>query len=229
LRWRILLKKCPFVYLFEDQADEDDEEEVEGFCTTISEAIGKRLHDRKPIVDEEEDDNETKTAVVAEIWKTEDVAIHGESAKATEEALQVLLCVVSWKLLDSLPKSKDSDSDENETMELDDEADVEDMAVLRMRDRLVNLLGLCFDQFLDDTENVIYSDENVDFASSVQESAGRVASDLRTLFPREWSQAVDPIHRALALTGDSQLIGGFARYLKSREKDVSSIRAVLVM
>jgi hypothetical protein len=68
----------------------------------------------------------------------------------------------------------------------------EDIAVLRIRDCLVNLLGLCFAQFLDDTDNLIYSYENVDFASSVQESAGRVASDLRTLFPREWLQAVDP-------------------------------------
>jgi hypothetical protein len=143
--------------------------------------------------------------------------------------LEAIIFVVSWKLLDTLPKTKNSDSDESETMELDDEAHEEDIAVLRMRDRLVNLLGLCFDQFLDDTENLIYSDENVDFASSVQESAGRMASDLRTLFPREWSLAVDPVHRALALTGDSQLIGGFARYLKSREEDVSEIRAVLAL
>jgi hypothetical protein len=36
--------------------------------------------------------------------------------------LEAIIFVVSWKLLDTLPKTKNSDSDESETMELDDEA-----------------------------------------------------------------------------------------------------------
>jgi hypothetical protein len=217
LRWRTMIKECPLEFLFQE---DDEEDEVEGFCTTISEAIGKRLIDRKPVVDEEDDDTayDAKSAVVAKIWKTDDVAIHAEVAKAVEEALQVLLSVVSWKLLETLKDRTKEKGDAD--LEMEDDADVKDLVVLRMRDRLAKLVGLCFDQFLEEREDLIYSEEHVEFASSVQTSAGRVASDLRTLFAREWSQAADPVRRALALTDDSQLIGGFARYLQSRETEV---------
>jgi hypothetical protein len=220
--------------LFEEATDEEEGEEVDDFYNTISEAIGKRLDDRKPIVEEhgdDETDTYAKSVIVPEIWKTEDIAIHPVVANAVNEGLQVLLCVLSWKLLETLQSRKkghsttdgNNEEDSKLDMELEDDVDVDDLAVGRMRKRLVNLLGLCFDQHLEETEDLIYSDEHVEFVSSVQASAGRIASDIRTLFPREWSQAADPVRRQLALTNDTQLIGGFARYLKSREPEVGNM------
>lgn len=224
-RWRILTKQCPVEYLF-DEKEQDSDEEMEGFCNTVAEAMAKRLQDRKPIVDDddEQDDAETmateKTIRVPEIWTKEDSRIHGAIAKSVNEALVVLLSITAWKLRDALLNRSKTEFGNDDDDESDDEVDVEDLTVLSMRDRLVKLLGVCFDQFLEQTEDSEYTEEHVEFASHVQAAAGRVASDLRTLFPKEWSNAVDPVRQALALTNDSQLIGGFARYLKQREDEV---------
>jgi hypothetical protein len=223
-RWRILTKQCPVEYLF-DEMEQDSDEEMEGFCNTVAEAMAKRLQDRKPIVDDDEqDDTETvateKSIRVPEIWTKEDSRLHGAIAKSVDEALVVLLSITAWKLRDALfnrSKTEVGNDDDNESF---DEVDIEDLTVLSMRDRLVKLLGVCFDQFLEPTEDAEYTEEHIEFASHVQAAAGRVASDVRTLFPKEWSNAVDPVRQALALTNDSQLIGGFARYLKQREDEV---------
>jgi hypothetical protein len=223
-RWRILTKHCPVEYLF-DEKEQDLHEEIEGFCNTVAEAMAKRLEDRKPIVDDDEqDDAETvateKSIRVPEIWIKEDSRIHGAIAKSVDEALVVLLSITAWKLRDALLNRSKTEFGKDGENESDDEVDVEDLTVLSMRDRLVKLLGVCFDQFLEQTEDTEYTEEHVEFASHVQAAAGRVASDIRTLFPKEWSNAVDPVRQALALTNDSQLIGGFARYLKQREDEV---------
>ena len=227
-RWRILTKKCPVEYLF-DEKEQDSDEEIKGFCNTVAEAMAKRLQDRKPIVDDvdEQDDAETlateKSIRVPEIWTKEDSRIHGAIAKSVDEALVVLLSITAWKLRDALLNRSKTEFGNDGDNESDDEVDVEDLTVLSMRDRLVKLLGVCFDQFLEPTEDTEYTDEHVEFASHVQAAAGRVASDVRTLFPKEWSNAVDPVRQALALTNDSQLIGGFARYLKQREDEVCMV------
>lgn len=217
MRWRILTKRCPIYYLF-DQSDED-EAEVNGFCNSISEAIAKRLQDRKPLTgDDEDDETDVDGKSVATAWKEGDMAIHPAVAKAVDGALQVLLCILSWTLVETLKKGQKDGSD---TLEMDDSSTEKDTTVVQMRDRLVKLVGLCFDQFIDEGDGVIYSEEQIDFATSVQASAARVASDIRTLFPREWSGAEDPIRKSLALTADSQLIAGSARYLQHREAEVS--------
>jgi hypothetical protein len=224
-RWRILTKQCPVEYLF-DEKELDPDEEMEGFCNTIAEAMAKRLQDRKPIVDDDQEDDaetlatEENTIRVPEIWAKEDSRIHGAIAKSVNEALVILLSITAWKLRDALLNRSKTEFGKDGDNESDDEVDVEDLTVLSMRDRLVKLLGVCFDQFLEETEDTEYTLEHVEFASHVQAAAGRVASDLRTLFPKEWSNAVDPVRQALALTHDSQLIGGFARYLKQREDEV---------
>jgi cohesin complex subunit SA-1/2 len=209
------------------------------FQSEIMQAIAKRLQDRKPIVnvDKGEEDasmddttiGTVKTVTVPEIWTTDDPQIHGVIAKSVDEALTLLLDIMAWKIDETVKpvletiKDYDDDSDddsdaESETKggEKEDKMDVQDITVLRMRDRLLKLLGLCFDQYIDDEDDT-FSNEHIQFSSAVQASAGRVASDVRVLFPKDWSDAKDGIRRALALTDDAQLIGGFARYLQSRE------------
>ena len=226
LRWRVLLKTCPAEYLFQD--DEDDDE-VDGFCETIAEAIGQRLIDRKLISEEGENDNDNdeKTEMtsfrIPDIWKNVDASIHPVVADTVDEGLQVLLLVVSWKLLETLRSRRETFStgeDNDDSHGMEEDMNDEDLIVLNLRERLVKLLAMCFDQYLIEMEGLVFSDEHVEFANSVQSSAGRIASDIRTLFPRDWKEAKDPVRRKLALTEDSQLIGGFARYLQSRESEV---------
>jgi hypothetical protein len=224
LRWRIFLKGCPLPYLFDEN---DDDEEVEGFCTAISEAIGKKLADRRPLVaDGDSTMDGAASPSVSEIWKADDVAIHGDVARAVDEALQVLLCVIAWKVLETLKDratvltaAKEHGGDALSELLLE-EVEAEDLAVLRMRNRLVKLFGMCFDQYLPESEGVEYTAEREEFAILVQSSASRFASDARNLLPREWSKAKDPVRKALALTNDLQLIGGVARYFQSRESEV---------
>ena len=216
LRWKILLKKLPVSFLF-DESKDDDEDEVEGFCKTITEALGKRLMDRKPIVDDEGDEGQsirTRSVAVASVWRSDDVTIHSEVAKALDTGLDVLLSITAWKLADIKLSKKEN----AELGVVDEETAPEDLLVVRLRDSLSKLIGLCYEQFLDELPGLVFSDEQESFSASVQTSAGRVGSDLRTLFPREWSLAKSPTLRALALQDDAHLIGGFVRYLQSRGK-----------
>jgi hypothetical protein len=210
LRWRTLFKRCPLPYLFEESNDDGEDVEVEGFYNTISEAIAKRLIDRKPLADKDDKGIEADARSVATAWKTGEADIHPEVATSVNGALQVLLSILSWKVVETLKR-------QSEGMEVDNE---EDLVVLRMRERLVNLVGLCFDQFIDENDSVVYSDEQVDFSNLVQASASRAASDIRTLFPRDWTGASDTLRQKLALVADSQLIGGSARFLQQREDEV---------
>lgn len=205
-RWRILLKKCPLAFLVEESDNSDEDTEVVGFYNTISEAMAKRLIDRKPLSDRDEG-SEAEGRSVATVWKNAEADIHEEVANSVNDALQVLLSILSWKVLEALESGLEVD-------------DGEDLVVLRMRERLVNLVGLCYDQFIDESDGVVYSDEHVDFSNLVQASASRIASDIRTLFPRDWIGASDSLRKVLALVTDSQLIGGAARFLQQREDEV---------
>ena len=221
MRLRILTKRCHAELLF------GEDEEVEGFCNAVGEAIAKRLQDRKTIFNDDEAterDGQAST-VVPEIWTKGDPNVHAVVAHAIDEGLNLLLGVTVWCLYDTLNKPsrgsiRDDSSGASDT-EMHDADDERSVLVLRLRDRLVKLLAMCFDQRLQEGEDIIYSDEHHQFSSLVQSSAGRVSSDVRVLFPREWSQAKDPVRRSLALTDDTQLLGGFAEYLHSRCSEVS--------
>lgn len=212
LRLRTLMKQVPLDLLFEDSNELDDEEEseVEGFCNTITEALGKRLVDRKPILSED-DDTMSRTVTISSAWKVDDTAIHTEVGNAVDLGLDVLLCVVGWKLADTLTQIKERE--ENGITGDDDE---QSNVVLRLRNQLSKLIGLCYEQYLEPIPGFVYSEEQEDFASSVQTSAGRVASDLRTLFPKGWVNATNATLQKLSLRDDIHLIGGFVRFLQSR-------------
>ena len=226
MRLRILTKRCHAGLLF------GEDEEVEGFCNAVGEAIAKRLQDRKPIINDDEatDRDGQASTVVPEIWTKVDPNVHAVVAHAIDEGLNLLLGMTVWCLYDTLNKPssgsiRDDSSSASDT-EMHDADDERSVLVLGMRDRLVKLLAMCFDQRLQEGEDIIYSEEHHQFSSLVQSSAGHVSSDVRVLFPREWSQATDPVRRSLALTDDTQLLGGFAEYLHSRCSEVSLVFAV---
>jgi hypothetical protein len=221
LRWDILLKQCQAKYLFE-KADGEDEDEIEGLFFTISEAMGKRLLDRMPTRDREidDDDGDGDTAITTQtIWKEQDPEVHEAVATTIKRALRVMLIILSYELNDTLIDRKEFENADQQPSE-DMEINEYNFPVLKLRDNLVKLLGLCFDQHLPDAEGVEYTNEQHEFAESIQAGAGQVASDLRTLFPFDWSKAFDPVRRALALTNGEDftfLLSGFARWFMSRE------------
>ncbi len=217
LRWNILLMQCQPKDLFEKADGDEEEDEIEGLFLTISEAMGKRLSERMPV---REGDEDASAITRKPVWKELDPEVHEEVAITVQRALKAMLLIVSWELNDTLEERKEFETSEQEENKDDMEIDEYNYPVLKLRDNLVKLLGLCFDQHLPDIEGVEYTNEQHEFAYSVQASAGQIASDLRTLFPFDWSRAKDPVRKALALTNGEDftfVLSGFARWFQSRE------------
>jgi len=222
LRWKILLMQCKSKFLFEKANEDEDEDEIEGLFYTISEAMGKRLTDRMSKYDREAKDDATTIVTTPTIWKDDDPDIHEAVSLTIDKALRVLLVIVSQELLETQERRQEFETSEhNGNNNMDMDVDEDDFPVLKMRDNLVRVLGLCFDQHLPKIEDVEYTSEQHEFSASVQDGAGKATSDLRTLFPSDWSNATDPVRRALALTSGEDfenLISGFVRWFQSREE-----------
>lgn len=107
----------------------------------------------------------------------------------------------------------------------DDDSSIDGHVILRLRNRLLSLLEMCFSQYIlssdehgdDDTTVAKHSDEQIAFADYVQIAAGRTTADLRILFPKEFSDAKNPLLRAVALQDDGRLVGAFVRFVTSKE------------
>ena len=91
----------------------------------------------------------------------------------------------------------------NEEPEVDDEDEEVDHVVIRLRNRLLTVLELCFAQYIpadderdEDATTVQHSPAQLSFADFVQLSAGNVIADLRTLFPKEFTEAASPLLRS---------------------------------
>ncbi len=107
----------------------------------------------------------------------------------------------------------------------EEESSVSDHVVIRLRNGLISTLELCFAQYIPtsfdhgdgESTMVQHSEEQHSFSDYIQLSAGRVTSDLRTLFPKEYADASSPILRSFALQEDGRLIGAYVRFLESKE------------
>ena len=101
------------------------------------------------------------------------------------------LVVSNEDLIDKEPEMNDNEDEE------------EDHVVIRLRNRLLTVLELCFAQYIpasderdDDETTVKHSSAQLSFADFVQLSAGNVISDLRTLLPKEYADAASPLLRS---------------------------------
>jgi hypothetical protein len=207
MRLKILLMECRASFLFEDSFEEDEESELDGLFKTISEAMGQRLMERK---------NVDGTAASNSIWNEADPNLHEEVAKSLDLSLRVLLLIISQELADTLEERSKFEASVVSEEELD--VDVPRLIVLRHRDNLVKLLIICFDQYIENDSSC--TDDQRIFSQKVQASAGQVTSDLRSLFPYDVAEAVDPVRRALSLEeapDQSVLLGGFARWFQKQE------------
>jgi len=229
---------------------DDENEHVELLCNYISDGLSHRLRTYNA-KKEESDDNETSDSVTeASIWESQDTRLPKMTARVVYEGLQFLLSVAVWRVKmiqeenrliveedELMIVSQPNEQDKNSELEVGDD-------VIRLRDRLIALVELCFEQHLitndDEEEEDLYSPAQREWSESIQEIGGLIASDLRSLFIKEWSNADSAFLRAAAIKEDSRLIGGYVRYFLSREmemlrnnehlenEDVTSARALLL-
>jgi hypothetical protein len=200
------------VYVGELLVDSTDtkakDETIENLYNTVAEYAAKELNARMVVEDET-----SETALVPEIWETADKRIHPLVAEAVDEALIFLVCVTAWRLDMEIELIED----EEQTTTT---GNSKDHIVFRMREYLIKLVSLCFEQFLESSSLDSCSKEHVDFSISVQKQAGRTVGDIRTLFPMAWASASSPFLCACALT-EAEYDGGLFRFLRSQQDEVS--------
>jgi hypothetical protein len=199
----------------------DDDSTTEELFSVVADGLAHRLSSFNITARSVEDDNSDNASV--ETWNPSVSQLATLTARIVDEALQFLLSIIAQKVHDVQNDEKLVISDEQEGLSEtgDDGPDevVDDHIVLRLRDRLISLVESCFQHFIDSNTKLKCSSTQISWSAKVQKSAGDVASDLRTLFPREWSNASSPILRSFAITDDSRLIGGYVRYLHAVEEE----------
>jgi cohesin complex subunit SA-1/2 len=210
LRLSILMKRWPILGRVSDNTNSGDDIREE-ISLAISSYIATELQSRQIIYPDDEDTIDPSDKFrVPEIWSTLDDSAHHVVANSVSDGLDFLLGMVAWRLKDEVQRIDDGDADDL------DPSDIGNHIVLRIRTRIEKLIGLCYEQFLP-ADNQNFSESHQVFSVTVQEHGIRVSGDLRTLFPRKWSQAKSPFLTAVAITNDSVLAGGASRFVQSRE------------
>jgi hypothetical protein len=188
--------------------DEDESDIlIEQLCDPIGVDIAKELDARKAFRDGD------KYVPVSEIWKSADSRVHAHVAETVKEALFFLLLCVGWRLKKELTLIDDP---QHGTA-----TDMKNHIVLCMRERLLRLTVLCFEQFLEEAHAESCSGEQLEFSTAVQECALAVRSDLLNLFPNDWNNAASPFLRACALESEIGMDGGSVRFLRNQMEKVS--------
>lgn len=211
-RLRILSKRWDIADLLVDgKTKANSVAELEKLCIDIVRVVANDLRIREVKNTDEVDNNNTPD--IPKVWLDQDKRVHSLVAESASEALSFLLSATAWRLkieVDDLAISAEAPKKSNGPE-----------IVVRMRDSLIKLVVLCFEQYVElDEGNSVYSEEHFAFAEKVQSHAGTIAGDLRSLFPKQWSAAVSPKLRSFALTEDGHVVGGFVRFLKSQEHRV---------
>lgn len=208
-RLRILSKRWDIADLLVDgKTKANSVAELEKLCIDIVRVVANDLRIREVKNTDEVDNNNTPD--IPKVWLDQDKRVHSLVAESASEALSFLLSATAWRLkieVDDLAISAEAPKKSNGPE-----------IVVRMRDSLIKLVVLCFEQYVElDEGNSVYSEEHFAFAEKVQSHAGTIAGDLRSLFPKQWSAAVSPKLRSFAFTEDGHVVGGFVRFLKSQE------------
>ncbi len=225
-RARVLSRLCNL----SQYTDDEDNDSMEDICHSIADGLIDRL-DRANAKQEGSEDGSDDGAKTSG-WTSAGRDLSRITAGSIDEGMQFILSVAAWHLLSAQGEGGlvvDSDiTITGNDDKGDDTNEVDDHVVLRLRNRLVSVVEKCFDQYVtsDKSNNTTVQQQ---WANLVQESACEVAVDLRTLFPKEWSNAVSPLLRALAITEDGTLIGGFVRFFRKKQLDVSYILIILYL
>jgi len=199
-----------------------DEDSLEEMCNFVADGLIQRLSSFQ-LDSQTVDDDETADKTTDKRWDFSNDRLPVVTAGTVDEGLRFLLALTAQKLSDTQDGNNlVLDDGINTITETDneegDEAEVDDHIVSRLRNRLIALVDRCFQNFIDEESGIEYTSAEKMWSTRVQDSGGEIASDLRTLFPREWSNASSPLLRSLAITDDGRLIGGYVRYLKAMEQ-----------
>lgn len=218
-RLSILSKRWDLASLFtENGAATESEKEMDSLCAAVAQVVAKDLQVRKVVAPEDDADEVPETP---KIWTTGNAELHAVVAETVSESLTFLVTSIAWRLKSAIAQLGEGDADET---------DLKENVVVRMRDRLVKLIALCFDQFIDTTDgSESYTAEHIQFAFDVQMHAGSAAGDVRMLFLKAWSDSESPLLRELSLTEEGHLIGGYVRFLRSQEAQVCRFSVAIVL
>lgn len=199
-RLRCLSKRCDLSVFF---GSGDEMNQLELLCNFVCDGINRRLRSCKPL-DIRIEGADEETTVQKLVTSPEVLAAIG---KSVQEGLQFVLSVIAWSLekvqRDEKLVVRNEDLIHEEPEMEDDDEEVEDHVVIRLRNRLLTVLELCFAQYIpspderdDDETTIKHSPAQLSFADFVQLSAGNVIADLRMLFPKEYSEAASPLLRS---------------------------------
>lgn len=241
-RLRIISKRWFLVDLLRNErnavSENDESTEVEDeacalLCANIAKAMAKDLKAREVSLPRDEQSG----VQIPKIWSDAHPQVHEYVARSVADGLSIILSVTAWKLHRAIEIEEDArerQQNSNDESERDDysrnekeldaltleELESDGKSIVRMRDGLVKLLGLCFDQYLEEPDgNDSYEPAHLAFSSFVQEHATRIAVDLRSLLPKKLAKSSSPWLRSCALVEDSHLIGGCVRFFRSKEDE----------
>ncbi len=230
-RLRALVKRIDVTSFLEDSGCD-----LEKFVNIIADNLTKRLTNRKIISDDSSDESGPVEQGDLTVWDGENDKVHMCVANSISEGMTFLLSVTAWKLL-SVQNSEglviqDDDFDQvnNDDKSDDDENEV-DHIVLRFRNRIIALVLQCFNLFLSPQsgKESTLSPLQVSFYNTIQEYAGQVSSDLRTLFPKEWSNASSSLLRALSINDDAPLIAVSKFYREDRSTHFITLKLISIL
>jgi hypothetical protein len=195
-RFAILSKQVDVMQLLHGNTESSIKQTFAIF-TRLTVIFQKELQARSIKVDSE------RNSIIPDIWMTRGKKKHALLVSAVSECMQFMLCTIAYLVCVEIQEAKDPAS--LPTSRTD--------AVLQMRDALVRICSMSFDQFINTAESDVYSSMHIKYSLVIQEMAGRIAGDVRSLFPIQWSDAQSPILRKLSLAKESLLVAGFERRL----------------
>jgi cohesin complex subunit SA-1/2 len=180
---------------------------VEQLSTAVTSYLATELQSRR-LVYHRDDETSSSSVHIPEIWSSRDENVHSVVSRSVSDGLDLLLALIAWRLKQEIQRI---DKGENEP------GGAENHLILRLRQRIEQIIGLCYEQYIPREEMDDYSDAHQMFSIHVQEHGIRVSGDIRMLFPRKWLQAKSPFLKAVAIENDSVLAGGSFRFVRSRE------------
>jgi hypothetical protein len=212
LRLSVLAKRWSIAALLGDEKFGDSE--LETISEAVTNYLATELKARQITYHRPETQGDADQVESPKIWSSADEKVHSVVADSVSGGLDFILGMASYRLKEEIQRIDAG------VAKYEDE-DIKNHVVLHMRDRLVCLILLCYEQFIASVDMDLFSEVHVDFSITVQNHAHRAAGDLRALFPQNWIKAKSPFLSACALVDVSLLIGADVRFVRSQEFRVS--------
>ena len=217
-RLRILSKRLDLSQLLDDTGQE---EVMIKLRDSVAIGLSARLETRQVVLS---DDSLHGSIITPEVWTESDTQVHEAVANAVRDALQFLLVSLAWSLRKACANDPIASADVDTVHdEGDANEEIEDHPFVQQRSQLLDFVCLCFEQFLPEVNEDVYTDEQSKFADIVQTAAFQTSGDLRALLPKEWADASSPLLRLCALTDDTALIGGSIRFFRAQEHELRDV------